>query len=268
MVVRDEGTTRTITPPASPPPDRLLTIDELAATTGVTVRNLRAFRSRGLLPPPVLHGRIGLYGPHHLARVQLVRAMQAEGFNLEAIRRLLSTADGAAADILGFHHALHRPFVDEPAEVMTHEEFVERWRGRVTDADLARAVRMGLLRDLGDGRFEVRSPRLQRAGEELAALGLGLGDALDVVSRVEGHARAIAHVYADLFRSAVWRPFERTGRPPDRWGEVRQALERLRPLAAESLLAVFQRVMGTVVEEIAASEMGETPTCGARPLPR
>ena len=66
-----------------------LTIDELARRSGVTVRNIRAHQSRGLLPPPVVRARTGYYGPEHLARLELIREMQAEGFNLKAIERLL-----------------------------------------------------------------------------------------------------------------------------------------------------------------------------------
>ena len=71
-----------------------LTIDELARRTGMTVRNLRAHQSRGLLPPPEVRGRTGYYGAEHLARVELIRELQAEGFNLEAIRKLLEGAGG------------------------------------------------------------------------------------------------------------------------------------------------------------------------------
>ena len=69
-----------------------LTIDELAQRTGMTVRNIRAHQSRGLLPPPDVRGRTGYYGPNHLARIELIREMQGQGFNLQAIRRLVDAA--------------------------------------------------------------------------------------------------------------------------------------------------------------------------------
>jgi DNA-binding transcriptional MerR regulator len=71
-----------------------LTIDELAAAAGMTVRNVRNHQARGLIGPPRLQARTGYYGDEHLERLKLIRAMQAEGFNLEAIRYLL----GGAAD--------------------------------------------------------------------------------------------------------------------------------------------------------------------------
>ena len=61
------------------PDDGDLTIDELAQRTGMTVRNIRAHQSRGLLPPPEVRGRTGYYGPEHLARIELIREMQGAG---------------------------------------------------------------------------------------------------------------------------------------------------------------------------------------------
>ena len=69
----------------SPQADLRLTIGELAEAAGMTVRNVRNHRSRGLIGPPALVARTGYYGTEHLERLKLIRAMQAEGFNLEAI---------------------------------------------------------------------------------------------------------------------------------------------------------------------------------------
>src|SRR5215467_7763282 len=77
--------------------DAEYTIDQLAQVTGMTVRNIRAHQSRGLLPPPLVRGRTGYYGPEHVARLRMILDMQADGFNLNAIQRLLaSTPPGTA----------------------------------------------------------------------------------------------------------------------------------------------------------------------------
>src|SRR4051795_10023267 len=95
-----------------------LTIDELAQRTGMTVRNIRAHQSRGLLPPPEVRGRTGYYGPAHVARLELIRTLQDEGFNLEAIRRLIERADGTDEELLRFTRVAHAPFADEAPEVL------------------------------------------------------------------------------------------------------------------------------------------------------
>src|ERR687888_41194 len=87
-----------------------LTIDELARETGMTVRNIRAHQSRGLLPPPEVRARTGYYGPEHVERLRLITNMQAEGFNLAAIRRMLETASGGTTQILDFGRAVRAGF--------------------------------------------------------------------------------------------------------------------------------------------------------------
>ena len=138
-----------------------LTIDQLAQRTGMTVRNVRAHQSRGLLPPPEVRGRTGYYGAEHVARIELIRELQADGFNLELIRRLLESA-GSSTAALRFTRALRAPFGDEAPEIITAEELAERW-GSSDPTLLERAQELGIMRPLGDGRYEEVSPTLARA---------------------------------------------------------------------------------------------------------
>lgn len=232
-----------------------MTIDELARRTGMTVRNIRAHQSRGLVPPPEVRGRTGYYGDEHVGRVELIQELQADGFNLESIRKLLDGAGGSSAEVLNFSRTLRAPFEDEQPEILTEEEFAERWGGPLDPRLMARTEELGLLRDLGDGRYEILSPRLQRAGLELAELGLGPDVALEVAAQVRSSARRVSRVFIDLFLENVWKPFNDAGRPEEEWPRVREALERLRPLASEALLAIFQQVMSETVEEVTGREI-------------
>jgi DNA-binding transcriptional MerR regulator len=232
-----------------------MTIDELARRTGMTVRNIRAHQSRGLVPPPEVRGRTGYYGEEHLNRIELIKELQADGFNLEAIRRLLDGAGGSSSEVLDFSRALRAPFEDEEPEIVDAAEMAERWGGSIDPALIARGEKLGLMRALADGRIEILSPRLQRAGMELAALGVPPGAALEVAAKVRRHARGIARVFVELFLESVWKPFNRAGRPEEEWPKVRDALERLRPLASEAVLAIFQQVMSEEVEEATARDI-------------
>ena len=229
--------------------DEALTIDELARRTGMTARNIRAHQSRGLLPPPEVRGRTGFYGPEHVARIDLIRELQDEGFNLAAIGRLVEGREGSTAEVLRFTRAVREPFEDEAPEIVTLEDLAEQWGERAGPDLLDRVVALGLLRELGGGRYEQVSPRLARAGAELADLGIDPDTAVDVIQAVRERAAGIADRFVRLFLDEVWEPFERAGRPAERWPEVRDALERLRPLAAESVVAIFQLTMSDAVEE-------------------
>jgi DNA-binding transcriptional MerR regulator len=213
----------------------------------MTVRNIRAHQSRGLLPAPDVRGRTGYYGPEHVARIELIRELQGEGFNLEAIRRLVDNSGGAGTEVLRFTRALREPFEDEEPQIVDAAELVERY-GSSDPKILRRAEKLGLLRPLGDGRYEEMSPRLARAGEELAALGVPAEVAIEVVSRLRRHADGVARTFVRLFLEQVWKPFDEAGRPEERWTEVHAALERLRPLASDALVGVFQLAMNDAVD--------------------
>jgi DNA-binding transcriptional MerR regulator len=235
--------------------DASMTIDELARRSGMTVRNIRAHQSRGLVPPPEVRGRTGYYGDEHVARIELIKELQADGFNLESIRKLLETAGGSSSEVLDFSRMLRAPFEDEQPEIVSAEEMAERWGGALDARLMARGEKLGLFRDLGEGRYEVLSPRLQRAGMELAELGVPAEVALDVAAQVRTHARRVAKVFIELFMESVWKPFNEAGRPEEEWPKVRDALERLRPLASEALLSIFQQVMSETVEEVTGREI-------------
>jgi DNA-binding transcriptional MerR regulator len=226
-----------------------MTIDELARQTGMTVRNIRAHQSRGLLPPPDVVGRTGYYGSDHAARLELIREMQGDGFNLGAIERLLEGVGGSSGEVLNFARAVRAPFEEEPPEILHRDEIARRWGGEADPALFGRAKRLGLVRELGDDRFEVLSPRVLRAGAELADLGIPPGTALDVAAKVRRHSREVARVFIELFLENVWKPFERAGRPEEDWPRIREALERLRPLASEALLGIFQLAMSEATEK-------------------
>ena len=232
-----------------------MTIDELARRTGMTVRNIRAHQSRGLVPPPQVRGRTGYYGEEHLARIELIKELQGDGFNLEAIRRLLEGAGGSSSEVLNFSRALRAPFEDEEPEILDAEEMAERWGSPTDPALLERAEKLGMMRALGEGRYEILSPRLQRAGVELAALGIPAEKSLEIGEKVRRQARGVARVFVEVFLENVWKPFNRAGRPEEDWPKVREALEHLRPLASEALLAIFQQVMSEAVEEAAGREI-------------
>ncbi len=111
----------------------------------MTVRNIRNHQSRGLLPPPEVRARIGYYGQGHVDRLRLVREMQAEGFNLAAIQRLLGESEGAADRLLGVKRMVTMPFETESPEILTVDELIERF-GQVDPKLLTKAVTAGAAR--------------------------------------------------------------------------------------------------------------------------
>ena len=227
-----------------------ITIEDLARLTGMTVRNIRAHQSRGLLPPPRVLGRTGYYEEEHIARIALIRELQEEGFNLEAIRRILDSSGEASGDLLSFTRTFREPFEDEQPEILDISEIAQPWGETALDKDGLRQLEdLGLLRHLGDGRFEVLSPKLLAAGVELAELGIPASDALGALESLKDRSSAVAEAFIQVFNDLIWEPFDRAGRPADEWPRVQEALQRMRPLAADALLASFQLAMDEATEQ-------------------
>lgn len=221
-----------------------LTIEQLAAQSGMTVRNIRSHQARGLLAPPEVRLRVGYYGPGHLAQLRMIRDLQEQGFNLGGIKRLLEDTEGTAERLLHFKDLLRR-LGEEPAETLTVAQLGRRFHVEPADAPaiLDRAVRLGVLVAAGEGAYEVPSPSLLAVAEEAAQHGIGLETALDVFEATERNCDEVAAGFVELFLAQVWRPFEQADMPADRWPELDKATERLLPLASGALAAIFQRRM-------------------------
>jgi DNA-binding transcriptional MerR regulator len=231
-----------------------LTIDELARASGMSVRNIREHQSRGLLQPPEVRARIGYYGQDHLDRLRLITELQTEGFNLKGIKRLLEDADGGSDRLAAMRRAVIEPFETEQPQVFTLDELTERFGAENTDAT-ERAVKLGALVPLSDGRFEAPSPSLLDAAEEVVSRGASLKTALAVLAQMERSSKDVARSFVRLFLDEVWKPFADAGYPEERWPEVMESIERLRPIASQALLATFRQTMTNEVQDAFGKEL-------------
>ncbi|MDX6603351.1 MAG: hypothetical protein QOF13_2553 [Solirubrobacterales bacterium] len=225
-----------------------LTIEQLAYETGMSVRNIRNHQSRGLLPHPEVRARIGYYGPAHVARLRLIQEMQAEGFKLSAIERLIGEHGVDADRFVGLRQAITAPFAAEAPEVLTREELAERFETE-DDKLLAKAQKLGLLIPLGEDRYEAPSPALLRAAEDVLGRGIPLAAALAAIEKLTRNAQSSARAFVKLFVEELWKPFDEAGRPEERWPEITEAVERLRPLASEALNATFRLTLTAEIEK-------------------
>jgi len=214
------------------------TIDELARLSGVTVRNIRAYQARGLLPPPQVRARTGYYGPGHEARLELIAELQGEGVKLDTIKKLLDTTGGTTEQVVHFIRTVRLLFAPEERQIVHLDELAERFGP--DDGLLRRAQKMDLLREVGDDQYEEISPRLMGAAQSMVDMGIPLAKSLDVVEQLRKHADGIAKIYVELFLGEVWRPFDDSGRPADRWPELYKTIERLREVSGDAMLAVLQ----------------------------
>ncbi|WP_181797538.1 MerR family transcriptional regulator [Streptomyces sp. WELS2] len=215
-----------------------LTIDELAARAGVTVRTVRFYGTKGLLPPPVIGPRrVGHYGREHLARLALIEEMQHQGMSLAAIERHLRQlpADLGPHD-LEIHRAVVASWAPDTVETVSRPELERRAGRRLTGEDLDRLAAMNVVtRDDGerDGESSFRVDcGLLRLAVRLLDVPLAQETILAARTVLTGHARAAAHELSDLLREAV---AERDTR------DVKSLSAHMHPLVVQALLTTFQR---------------------------
>ncbi|MCW2606107.1 MAG: putative MerR-family transcriptional regulator [Frankiales bacterium] len=243
-----------------------LTVDQLAARTGLTVRNLRAYAARGLLPPPRLVGRTGYYGDEHVERLALVREMLAEGYTLAKIETTLAgQAGGGTPGALTLHRTLMGPWLpDTPEETDVATLAARSGVGAQPDV-VDELVQMGVVERLEGDRLRVLDPTLLAAGLQVVRLGIPPKAVVVAQQQVVDLVERAAEVYVAMFRDSLWRDFADRGAPREEWDRMQTLMESLQPVAAQALLASFRTAMASAIaaslaDEIAALDLGPDQT--------
>jgi DNA-binding transcriptional MerR regulator len=241
------STARHLEPVAS---ENQLTIEELAAQTGMSVRNIRSHQARGLLSPPEVRSRVGYYGSEHVLQLRLIRELQDQGFNLNGIKRLLEETPDTAERLLRVRRSVRAQRGDQQAETMTAIELGERFRLEPAEGRqlLEVAVKLGILIPLGGDKYEAPNPSLLAVGDEAVRSGIPLRAALEVIQELQRHSDAVSRSFVKLFIREVWKPFARADMPDERWPEIEDAIERLRPAASQAMLTIFQERLSSEIE--------------------
>ncbi len=239
-----------------------MTIDELAHETGVSSRNIRYYQTRGLLPPPTVEGRTGNYGKAHVERLQLIADMQGEGLNLQAIGWLLGGAGSVESDeVRRLKRAVLDGWVTEkPIEADVGQIIGEVAPDQATFEATSRAIDLGMVAPTDDpNRWKVLMPSVMAAGRELQAMGVPADRSLDALAVMKEHLAPIATEFVKLFDEAMLAPWDARGRPSDEWPDIREAVDRIRPLAGEAVLSVFSQVMAEIVADMLEQSALDVP---------
>lgn len=229
-------------------------IDDLARAAGTTVRNVRLYQERGLLPPPRREGRRGFYSRDHLRRLRLVLTMLSRGYPLTAIRELLEAWEDrrSLGDVLGFEEALSAPYSNAAPRRVSLEELASLFPDG-TPETLLRAVEVGVLAP-EDDHFVAPSGPLFEAGAGLAADGVPMAAVLDAAEAIQGATDALAEHFVALFRDHVWQPFVDAGMPGEDLPRITEVLMRQRPLAIQATVAALADALQRHTDAAAAAE--------------
>lgn len=228
----------------------LLTIDQLAGRSGISVRTIRFYAGKGLLPPPKLRGRLGLYGPDHLARLDLISELSGLGFTLAAIEGFLAKLpDSVGVEGLVLQRALLAPWVPERLEEIDADELNQR-AGRKLDADELESLEaLGVLEQRPDGTLLVHGAAALSSA--LDKLDVGLPPELLRRSHalITRHTNALAEDLMQLFQDEILQPYRDRGRPVAERTRLRDMFTRLKPLTVQGVVTAFGRAVNRTIRE-------------------
>lgn len=223
-------------------------IEDLAHHSGATVRTIRAYQDRGLLPRPERRGRANVYADAHLARLRQIADLLDRGYTLASIKELLEAWDAGRGlgGILGLVAEIDGPWTDEEAVRMSRAELDERFGGSPDDAAVAEAVELGVLERVpGDGEvYLVPSPQELAVAAELYAAGVPLSAISVHLRELRGKVEHIASCFLEFTTEHVFARYLGEHPPSDAEAtEAASLVRRLRPLARQTVDAELARAM-------------------------
>jgi DNA-binding transcriptional MerR regulator len=232
-------------------------IDDLARLAGTTTRNVRVYRDRGLLPPPLRVGRIALYNDTHLTRLRLITSMLDRGYNIAHVREMLSAWEEGKnlGDVLGLETAIVGTWTTEKSETMPLNEA----RRLINDTKaFDRLVRLQVIR-IDDAQATVTRPKLIDAFNEIRGYGMNMDKLVDLHEQIvplidqisEMLVRAGAEHVADRIKP-------REALPADtEIAELITMLVRFRTQAVASVTATLASSIESTIESLVSSILAD-----------
>lgn len=225
------------------PGDGLRTVDELAAEAGLTVRTTRYYASLGLLPPPTKRGRMAWYDDAHLARLEMIRALQDHGFTLQAIERYLASLPGdAAIEDLAVQRAMLTAWSPGGPRRITRRQLEKHASRKLSDEQLEMLEDLGIVRRSEDERG-VRYTPVQgfEAAVQLLDLDIPMAGMRAAGEAISQHMEALAGDLTAILRQQVLEPYRRQAHTPEEKAEFERTLAVLRRLTLDAIVGGFQR---------------------------
>ncbi|MDQ1037424.1 DNA-binding transcriptional MerR regulator [Streptomyces sp. V3I8] len=223
-------------------------IEDLAHLSGATVRTIRGYQDRGLLPRPERRGRANVYSDTHLTRLRQIAELLERGYTLASIKELLEAWDAGRGlgGVLGLVAEVDGPWTDEEAVRISRAELDERFGGEPDDAAVADAVELGVLERIPgqDDTFLVPSPQELAVAAELHEAGVPLSAISVHLRELRGQVEHIAVRFLEFTTEHVFARYL-VGRPPTDADATEAAalVRRLRPLARQTVDAELARAM-------------------------
>lgn len=234
-----------------------LTIDALAHEGGSTVRNVRAYQDRGLLPPPTRRGRKGFYSQLHLARLRLIVGLLGRGFSLGNIQELVAAWQQGRelSEVLGLEDELTRPWSRE-VPTLVSATGLARLLGGYRPSDLARAIELGII-DREGLRFRVVSPKIVTVASELSRIGVPIADLLDIMAGLRRNVEVVAEQFITVIVRALDLEGDRLLPSSTDVSQVATLIARLRAQVGDAVEAEASRAIEAALDKFLGKRLSQ-----------
>lgn len=233
-------------------------IEELARLAGTTTRNIRVYRDRGLLHPPLRVGRVALFNDTHVTRLRLITSMLDRGYNLAHVDEMLSAWEQGKdlGDMLGLESAIAGSWaVEKPQRMLTAQA-----RRLIDDpAGFDRLVGLGIIRLEDDDHATIVRPTLVEAFTGIRRHGVALDKLIDVHVQV---APLLDQISAILVQAGLDEVLDKinpgAAMPNDvEVAELITTLVRFRTHAVSAVGATLAFSIEAQVESVVAELLGD-----------
>ncbi len=224
-------------------------IDDLARLAGTTTRNVRVYRDRGLLHPPLRVGRIALYNDTHLTRLRLVTSMLNRGYTIAHVQEMLGAWEQGKdlGDVLGLESAIIGTWAAEKPMTMSTAAGRELIGD---DAGFARLEQAELIRPGEEpDTVVILRPKLIEAFNEIRGYGLSIDTLVDISNAVVPHVDAISAILVQAGLARV-REIIKPGESLPDDTEVAELITMLVRFRTQAVAAVTATLAGSIESTI------------------
>ncbi|OBA79426.1 MerR family transcriptional regulator [Mycobacterium sp. 1164966.3] len=232
-------------------------IDDLARLAGTTTRNIRVYRDRGLLPPPLRVGRIALFNDTHLTRLRLITSMLDRGYNIAHVREMLSAWEEGRnlGDVLGLESAIVGTWTTEKPQTMPLAEAEQL----IDDPGaFQRLLDLQVIR-VDEGQATITRPKLIEAFNEIRGYGISIDKLIDlheqILPKIDEISDMLVRAGAEHVQDRI-KPGERL--PADaEIAELITMLVRFRTQAVATVTATLASSIESTIESLVSRVLAD-----------
>lgn len=215
--------------------DELLTLDELTQRVGLTVRTIRFYTAKGLVPPPIRRGRSGYYNANHVARFELVQELQSHGFTLAAIEKYVAgIPEDATPEEIALARTMLAPWQSDLPVEMDRAQLEQRAGRALSEDDIATLHALGVLR-IRESSYLVAANQLA-IGVRLLELGFPREVAVAAARVYQEHGEQMAKELHEVIHDQLAPLFGDATKSE----HFREIMERLKPLSVGGLVSAYE----------------------------